>query len=218
MNRYLSLVPATLFLIACLGIWFYAPVVDGLTGLISGMNTLSYLVYVLLLTTAVVLMPVTVMPLIPLATALMGPLPTALLSIVGWTLGGVIAFLISRLIGRPFLKHFISLEKIDALAAQFPSDTRFLMIVLLRMTLPVDVASYALGLTTSIGVLEYTAATFVGVIWFSFAFAYLGDALLTGNMPLLIEISGASLLVFITGWYLLRQSKLKSKNEIKRSL
>jgi len=167
--------------------------------------------YVLLLTLAIVLMPVTVMPLIPVAAAVIGPLPTAILSVIGWTLGGAIAFLISRSIGRPVLGRFISLEKVDALANRFPADTRFLVIVLLRMTLPVDVVSYALGLSTTIGFWEYTAATFIGVIWFSFAFAYAGDALLQGNLPLVIELIGLSLVIFVGSWYLIKKTNKKDE-------
>ena len=204
--KWLTLyLPALGFIAMCVVLVFWQTPIEALTSNISGMNTISYVTYVLLLTVAVVLMPVTVMPLIPLASAVMGPFATALLSIIGWTLGAVIAFALSRRFGRPIIGRFISLEKIDAVAERFPKDTRFLMIVLLRLTIPVDIASYALGLSTSIGLLEYTLATFVGVIWFSFAFAYLGDALLTGNTALLIEIGGVSTLVFVTGWYFLRK-------------
>ena len=104
------------------------------------------------------------------------------------------------------LSRFVSLEKLDSLVELFPKDTRFLVVVLLRLTLPVDLVSYALGLTKTLGFVEYSLGTLVGVTWFSFAFAYLGDALLSGNMPLLIELGGASLVIFLTGWYLLRRS------------
>ena len=200
-------VPAVGFVLAALAVVIWDAPISALTDMIDGMNMVSYSMYVLLLTTAIVLMPVTVMPLIPLASSVMGPFATALLSIVGWTLGAVIAFLLARYLGRPILSRFISLKKIDEIAERFPQNTRFLIIVLLRLTLPVDIVSYALGLSTRIGLFEYTLATIVGVTWFSFAFAYLGEALLTGNMPLLIELGGASVLIFIGGWYLLKRSK-----------
>ncbi len=202
--------PAALFIAACIVIPFFAEPVTFFKTYISGMDIVSYVTYVLLLIVAVVLMPLTVMPLIPLAASILGPFMTAILSILGWTLGAMIAFLISRHLGRPVLKKFISLQKLDDLLEIFPDRTRFLFVVILRLTLPVDIVSYALGLTKSLGFIEYSLATFLGVIWFSFAFAYLGEALLTGNMPLLIELGGASLVIFLIGWYLLRQSRNNS--------
>lgn len=208
MIRILGLyIPAFLFVLACFCVLFFSEPMALMKTYISGMNILSYIAYVLILVAAVVLMPLTVMPLIPLAASVLGPFATAILSIFGWTIGAMIAFLIARHLGRPILEKFTSLEKLDALLELFPKDTRFLFIVLLRLTLPVDLVSYALGLTKSLGFIEYSLATFVGVIWFSFAFAYLGDALLTGNTPLLIELGGLSLVIFLIGWYLLKRSQ-----------
>lgn len=158
----------------------------------ASMRVTSYGAFVLLLIIAVVAMPVTVMPLIPVAAVALGPLPTALLSIVGWTLGGTIAFLLARYIGRPVLEQCISLKGLDQLIEHIPDEARFVTIVLLRMMLPVDLVSYALGLTTKIGLAEYVLATAVGVTWFSFAFAYAGEALLHGDIILLLEITLAS--------------------------
>lgn len=177
-----------------------------LTEMLSGMDFVSYIIFVLLLVSAVVFMPLTVMPLIPVAAGILGPFATAILSIVGWTLGAVIAFLISRHAARPVLARFVSFEKLDAFAESIPPNAHFLIIVLLRLSTPVDITSYALGLSKKITLAEYTIATAVGVSWFSFAFAYLGEALLAGNMFLFIKITGLSLVIFIGGWYLLNKS------------
>lgn len=175
-----------------------------LTELLSGMNMVSYVAYVLILTSAVVFMPLTVMPLIPIAASIIGPFMTALLSIVGWTLGGAIAFIIARYLGRPVIEKWVDLKKLDAIVARLPDQTHFWVIVLLRLTLPVDLVSYALGMTKSLSFTSYIVATIVGVTWFSFAFAYLGDAFFKGNSVVLIELGLASVFIFITGWYLLR--------------
>lgn len=188
---------------AVLTLWD-APVIY-LTALLSGMGPAAYIAFVLLLVLAVVFAPLTVMPLIPMAAMTLGPLATALLSIVGWTLGAVISFLIARYVGRPFFARFVSLDAIDAFTASLPPRTRFLAIVLVRLTTPVDIASYALGLAKGIGLIEYTLATAIGVTWFSFAFAYLGEALIEGNMLLLTQLGIASALVFGGAGYLLKK-------------
>ncbi|MCA9366420.1 TVP38/TMEM64 family protein [Candidatus Kaiserbacteria bacterium] len=206
MQTIAKLLPAISFVLVCTLLLLFTEPVAYMKTLVSGMNAVSYISYVLMLTLAIVLMPLTVMPLIPVASAVMGPFATALLSIVGWTLGGVLAFLIARYVGRPALERFVNLGTLDELTARIPQNSRFMVIVLLRLTLPVDIVSYAIGFTSSVSLLEYTLATLVGVTWFSFAFAYLGDALLTGNKPLLIELTGASLLIFFGAWLWLRRT------------
>jgi len=213
-SRFLGVyLPAVIFILT---VWFLtaqSDLVGVLAGYMSGMNVVSYVTYVAILTLAVVAMPVTVMPLIPVAATLLGPLPTAILSVIGWTLGGGISFLVARYIGRPVIERFVSFEKLDSITESIPQDTRFISIILLRLTLPVDLVSYALGFSRSIGFLEYIVATFIGVIWFSFAFAYMGDALLNQNIILLIEVGAASLLVFTVCWLLLAKKRKAKSSE-----
>ena len=206
MSRFIKIyLPAILLVAVSLALVFSPTTQAILDSAVSSAGAWSSVLYVLILVGAVVFMPVTVMPLIPIASASFGPLITALLSIVGWTIGAVIAFWIARHVGRPIVEKWVSLEGVDTFIAKATPRSKFIIIVLLRLTIPVDIASYALGLTRTIGYFEYTLATFVGVIWFSFAFAYMGDAILSGNMPLLIELAGVSLVIFTVGWYLLRK-------------
>lgn len=209
MRQIGSYVSASGFLLACFVLWWWQEPIMSLKDMISGMDAVSYVSYVLLLAIAVVVMPLTVMPLIPFASSMIGPLATALLSIVGWTLGGVVAFLISRHIGRPVLSRFVDLSQTDYWVAYLKPRSRFWLIVLLRLTLPVDIVSYTLGFSKGIPLLEYTLATLVGVTWFSFAFAYLGNAFLTGNILLIASISGLSIVIFVSAWYFLRKSRPK---------
>ena len=57
----------------------------------------------------------------------------------------------------------------------------FMSVVLLRMVLPVDVLSYALGFFSDISLWRYTTATIIGIAPFAFIFAYAGDALTSGK-------------------------------------
>ncbi len=205
MKLWASVIPGVLFIAAVVVVYILSSSgeLGNLQRTLEESGHYSELVYVLLLVGAVVLMPLTVMPLIPIATAMFGPLMTGFLSIAGWTLGGMIAFLISRYLGRPVVKYFVSLDTLDQALMKIPSDSKFFMIVLLRLTLPVDIISYVLGLSKGIKFWEYTGATLIGVSWFSFAFAYLGEALYEGNLLLFIEIGAVSVLIFTIAGYLI---------------
>lgn len=199
-NIYLSL---GLFLGASIVLVFWQMPVVYLRGLIIGHDVASYSVFVLLLVGATVFMPVSALPLIPVAAPLFGPFLTGVLSIIGWTLGAAGAFGVARWCGRPLLERCMPLAKIDAAVARISPETRFLTIVLLRMTLPVDITSYALGLSRSIAFTPYIAATVIGVSYFSFAFAYLGDALFAQRTGFAALLGGVSLALFLICWTIL---------------
>ena len=178
-----------------------------LKDLLHTVGFVSYFSYMLILVGAVVFLPLTATPIIAIAAGLLGPFVTSILSIIGWTVGAAIAFLISRYFGRAVIEKRIDLSKIDLYLSEIPEDSQFIFIVILRLTLPVDLVSYALGLTKSLSFTRYIVATCVGVVWFSFAFAYLGDAFLNGEMFIFLEILLASLCVFGSAWYFLHKKK-----------
>lgn len=136
---------------------------------------LGMVVYVLLKIVATVVAPITVLPLIVLAVGLWGVLVAALLSILGWTLGGVIAFWLARKFGVPIVEKLVPLGEIYRLEDKVKIGNTFWSVLFLRMIVPVDVLSYALGLFSRIGFWSYALATFIGVIPFAFVFAYLGE-------------------------------------------
>jgi len=60
------------------------------------------------------------------------------------------------------------------LEKKIPKENLFLGIIFLRMVIPVDILSYALGLFSKIKTRDYLLATIIGVSPFAFIFAYLG--------------------------------------------
>jgi uncharacterized membrane protein YdjX (TVP38/TMEM64 family) len=99
------------------------------------------------------------------------------------------------------------MHAVDRLIADLPTGTQFWMIFCLRHVLPVDVVSYALGLVNGISFRVYTLASVLGVIWFSFVFAYAGEAFFTGDVFLMMELGLASLFVFGATWYIVRRKR-----------
>lgn len=130
-------------------------------------------IYVVLVTASVVLLPFSSLPLLPLATQIYGLVLTALLGTAGWWAGCLIAFQIARL-GRSYLERFTSLGAIDRLEGQVPDDVGFGGIVVLRMILPVDVVSFALGLLKRLRLQTYAVASLVGILPFAFVWSYAG--------------------------------------------
>ena len=152
------------------------------------------LVYVLLAITSTVLAPINTLPLIPVATALWGGLTSALLSILAWTIGSVIAFLIARNFGKPLLEKYQDLENINRYEKLLGTKYIFWNIVTLRILIPVDILSYAIGLFTSIKLTTYTLATIIGVSPFAFILAY------SSTLPPSLQIMVG--LIFLSALYL----------------
>ena len=153
---------------------------------------LGMLIYVLLGITSTVIAPVNTLPLIPIATALWGGLVSALLNITAWTLGAIITFLLSRQYGKPFLEKYSNLDKIAKYENILGTKYIFWNLVVLRIMIPVDVLSYAIGLFTSVKLTTYASATFIGVMPFAFILSY------TPTLPLAFQIgTGTLVLIFI---------------------
>lgn len=132
-------------------------------------------IYVLLVLLAIVVAPISSIPFIPLASKLWGWKVVALLNIFSWTLGSWIVFIIARKWGVPIVRKLFSIEKINKIESKIPSENVFWSVVFLRMIVPVDVLSYALGLFSKMKVSHYFLASFLGVIPIATAFAYFGE-------------------------------------------
>ena len=140
------------------------------------------LIYVLLATSSTVLAPINTLPLIPIATTLWGGFISALLSITAWTLGAIIAFILARKFGKPFIEKHYSLEKISRYEKILGNKYVFWNIVFLRIMIPVDILSYAIGLFTSVKLSTYSLATLIGVSPFAFLLAY------SANFPPILQL------------------------------
>jgi len=144
--------------------------------------------------TAVLLPMMTNLPLVPLATVAWGPWWTAALLLAGWTVGAALSFSVGRRAGGWLTRRMPSVQRHADIDRLIHPRHRMLSLVLLRMTFPVDVLSYALGLfsrrTTAA---ENAVATLIGAAPFSLVFAWV-PALPPGSQALTI---GLSVLVFV---------------------
>lgn len=137
-------------------------------------------IYFVLVAASVVLLPFSSLPLLPFAAQNFGVLATALLSAAGWWVGCLIAFQIARL-GRRYLERITSMEAVDRIEDKIPDDVGFGGIVVLRMILPVDVVSFALGLLKRLRFRTYAVASLIGILPFAFVMSYAGGQLGAGR-------------------------------------
>jgi uncharacterized membrane protein YdjX (TVP38/TMEM64 family) len=181
---------------------------ESLVAYISTHATSGFIAVMAAMLFATVVAPVALLPLIPVIAPMLGPFLTAIASWVGWTLGAVIAFGIARYGGKPLLLRFVSIESLERYESRIPEDAHFLVILALRLVVPVDILSYALGLFSTVRLGVYTVASSLGILWFSFAFSYLGYAYNTNNTVLFVGYSVASAIIFAGAfWYTFRAVK-----------
>jgi uncharacterized membrane protein YdjX (TVP38/TMEM64 family) len=160
---------------------------------------------------ATVVAPIALLPLIPLISPMLGPFVTSVACWVGWSLGAVASFWIARYGGKPLVSRWIDFSKIEALEARIPESSHFVLIVALRLIIPVDILSYALGLFSRVSLLTYSAASALGILWFSFAFSYLGYAIAESNTVLFIRYSVVSAIIIVSAFWYVRRTMIREK-------
>lgn len=170
---------------------------ENITSIVSDNSTLGMLYYVIITAVAVVVAPVSTLPLIPIASVAWGWFIAGVLSILGWVLGSQIAFLLARRYGKPLVQKMVSLERLERYEKRLPEKNIFWTVVLLRMVVPVDVLSYAVGLFSEMKSRTYFLATILGVIPFAFIFAYTGTLSIGTQLIVYIEVAALIFLVYM---------------------
>ena len=177
-----------------------------LQSMVGESNGWGMALYVILLAGAVVI-PFFNFPAFFLAGSLWHPLTAATLGVLGWSLGAAIVFYISRTIKKPLLRKFISLNKIEKYEQKISGIEKFWNIVLLRIFIPVDVLSYALGFFTSVPFMRYIVATVIGVTPFAIIFSYGGHTFAQGKYFVFTTIIGLALLALMFGTTIVKKDK-----------
>jgi len=152
--------------------WLSSRYTVDLRGGLASSSITGMALYVVLTIAAVVVLPVSTLPLLPVAVNLWGSSATAGLSVAGWVVGAAIAFGLARRYGRPFVGKLVSLRRVERIENAMPKSNLFWAVVFLRIALPVDLLSYAVGLFTAMPFAPYMAATVLGVVPFAVVFSF----------------------------------------------
>lgn len=207
-NRKDILIEVSLFFILAvfvLAFFFNETAVSFMGSYIGENYIVSVFLFIFIIFSATVIAPLTVMPLVaPIGVLFFGPLQTALFAIVGWAFGAIVAFLIARHVGRRILARFINLEKLDKYQRYIPERAEFTSLVLLRLLIPVDILSYAIGLFSRISLLKYSIATIIGITPFAFIISYGVNAIFIKDTQVIIlsAIAGVILFAAVLIYYL----------------
>jgi uncharacterized membrane protein YdjX (TVP38/TMEM64 family) len=188
--------------IAALGVWEWQWDLAPLERWIESHAILGAAGYTGALAASVVLLPFSSLPLLPLAANLYGVWLTILMSTAGWWIGSLVAFQIARF-GRRYLERITSMEAIDKLERRVPRDVSFGGIVVLRMIFPVDIVSFALGLTKELSFRLYALASLVGIVPFAAVWSFAGGEIGRGRLlsfAAIVALMGAAVLVIRRRW------------------
>jgi len=154
------------------------------------------IIYTLLEIASIVIAPVTTLPLIFIASSLWGWFLTGILNVIGWVIGSILAFFIARKYGVRIIKKFVSIKKVYEMQNKIPTEHFFWSVVFLRLVIPADLLSYALGLFTKMSTKNYLLSTIIGIIPAAFLYAYLG-AIPAEYLVIVFLIVG---ILIVSGW------------------
>jgi uncharacterized membrane protein YdjX (TVP38/TMEM64 family) len=147
---------------------FAAPI----RALVSEHAVIGVMVFVATSVLAVLMPLFTNLPLLPIAVLAWGPWWTAALLLLGWIGGAALSFWLGRHARVAIVRHFPSVQRHADIDRLIHPRHRLASLVLLRMTFPVDVLSYALGLFSSRTTLaENALSTALGAAPFALMFA-----------------------------------------------
>ncbi len=173
--NYKTILGFVFFIILFVGLSYYFQTNMALAEKYISFGFYGIILYIFIAGFATVFAPLSALPLLPVAVQIYGWELAALYSLIGWIIGAVIAFYIARHLGVKVLEKFVSLDKIHEYEKLIPKKDVFLSIVFLRIILPADIVSYAIGLLSKVKFKTYFFATVIGMIPFAIILSYIGS-------------------------------------------
>ncbi len=183
------------------GVWLAREYAVPMREVLSDNEQAAVVLFVVTSIVAVLMPLLTNLPLVPIAVMAWGPWWTALLLLLGWVIGATLSFALGRHARGWILRHLPSVTRHGQIDRLINPRHRIASLIMLRMTFPVDVLSYALGLfspRTSMG--DIALSTVIGAAPFALLFAWFPSLSTTTQLM----IFGASTAVFAiyTVWLL----------------
>ncbi|WP_449402991.1 TVP38/TMEM64 family protein [Exiguobacterium artemiae] len=132
-----------------------------------------------------------------------------LYTVIGATLGAVVAFLVAQKLGNGLIKKKEQAGKIHQIQQQLEKNG-FIYVLIFRL-LPIfnfDLISYAAGLS-KVRLLSFFLATLIGIIPGTFAYNFLGSSIVSKDPQLIIGAIIVFLVLTIVPWYIQKRWKAK---------
>ncbi len=192
-------------------VWLAQTFAAPIQGAIAAYPRLGVVLFVATSTVAVLVPALTNLPLLPVAVLAWGPWWTALLLLSGWVLGASTSFTLGRHAQPLIVRYLPSVRRHADIDRLIHPQHRMGSLILLRMTFPVDVLSYALGLfSRHTTVAEIALSTALGGAPFALLFSLVPSLPATAQLSILV----ASALVFACYmvWVLRRSSMVDDRS------
>lgn len=132
--------------------------------------------------------------LVPVGIYAWGQAATTALLLLGWVLGGICAYSLSRFLGRAVVTTFVPAAMLERYEVRFSRRAPFGLVLLFQLALPSEVPGYLLGLVRY-DVRKYLAALALAELPYAVATVSLGASFLERRITVLVVV-GAVLLVF----------------------
>ncbi len=144
---------------------------------------------------AVLISPFSSVPLVPSAIMAWGSLTTFFLMLPAWIIGGLLAYYVGSLSREKIIRHFISFEKVDYYKKRISPRSQFWLVLLFRLAIPSEVASYTLGIIRY-DFWKYFLITILTELPFALFVIYSGSILVKGEILIFAAIAGVAVIVF----------------------
>lgn len=185
------------------GLWLARAYQAPVEAMLHAHATAGALVFVASTVVAVLLPMLSNLALVPLAVLAWGPGWTAAGLLAGWTIGSAASFALGRYARPWLLQRLPGLQRHADIDRLIHPSHRLLSLVLLRMTFPVDVLSYALGLfSRRTSAVENALSTLVGAAPFALVFGWFPA--LDGPAQAAVFVGSVALFAVYARWILRR--------------
>jgi uncharacterized membrane protein YdjX (TVP38/TMEM64 family) len=122
------------------------------------------------------------------------PAVALLLLWTGWLLGGVCAYTVGRVLGRPVIRTLLSADVMERYEKRFTSRMSFGMVLLVQLALPSEIPGYLLG-AAGYSFLAYIAALGLAELPYALATVFIGLGLVARELTTLIGVAVAALVL-----------------------
>jgi len=120
------------------------------------------------------------------------PAIALLLLWTGWLLGGLCAYTVGRVLGRPVIRTLLTADVMERYEQRFTSRMSFGMVVLVQLALPSEIPGYLLG-AARYSLVGYLAALGLAELPYALAAVYIGLGVVARELPMMIGVAVAML-------------------------
>ena len=172
-------------------------------------SELGILIFILLAAISTMLSPFSSVPLAPIAIVTWGPLATTLMLVVGWTIGGMLSYVIGKRYGYEIATKFIEPKKFDKWSSQIEKKVNFFMMLVFRVMTPSE-TGYIFGIIRyPFG--KFLLVTFLSELPFALAISYGGNAIISREKEFFIIAAIVSVIFFPVFYHLYKKEFKKFK-------